>query len=732
MEKTMDRRTFNKMASFAAVSALTESAALAGAEQNAATAENAPGSPVEIVLQDQEFLAAFDALSGALIRLERKSTQWMIERRPELGVSFRLHAPLPDRRDNFVLGRKQRAAKVEKVSDHQVELQWKNLISEHGGVLPITLDATVTIENGVLTFQSTLINDSPVTVETIDYPYFGDLRPPHPDAVMQTYQLNYGGFRSGEIYPHFNNEKGDCSVNFPTKSIESKQSLLCLIQSPQEGLYVLMPDPSVPYLLEYTFEQHPGLVTSNGSEVPREDEISGLPVHLEFRTCHFVFAHPHSTVKLVPVVMRGYSGDWHAGLDLYKAWRKTWFKPTPVPAWAQQVHSWLQLRINSPEEEYTVSYRDVVKYAEECAKNGVTAIQLVGWNHGGQDRGDPSQDIDPGLGTWQELHDAIAQSQAMGVKIILFGKLNWADKSTEWQKKELYQYAATDPYGIPYEQIGYSYTTPTQLASINTRRRDIMDVLSPSYRDIATREFQKLLDLGAAGWLFDEVCHHGVADYSFSPNHGYAPPGYIYAGDIPMAKQMRAAADKVNPDFLFAGEAPMDWLLPYYRLSYFRIFGGAKPATRYIDPRAPLMVAVNGFDDREMLNLMLAYRYIISYEPYYFKGHITDFPLTLAYGKKIDGLRRRYKEWVWDAEFRDTVGASVNADGTHRHTVFVTASGKRAVVVVNEEPKKAITATVELPNPGKLVVATPEEPEAQPTSGALEVPARSAAIVMET
>jgi hypothetical protein len=53
-------------------------------------------------------------------------------------------------------------------------------------------------------------------------------------------------------------------------------------------------------------------------------------------------------------------------------------------------------------------------------------------------------------------------------------------------------------------------------------------------------------------------------------------------------------------------------------------------------------------------------------------------------------------------------------------------------VVVNEEATKSITATVELPNPGILVVATPEQPDAQPTSGTLLVPARSAAVVMET
>jgi hypothetical protein len=56
-----------------------------------------------------------------------------------------LHAPLPDRRYNFVLGSKQRVAKAEKLSADRVRLEWKDLISEHGGTLPITFTTIVTL-----------------------------------------------------------------------------------------------------------------------------------------------------------------------------------------------------------------------------------------------------------------------------------------------------------------------------------------------------------------------------------------------------------------------------------------------------------------------------------------------------------------------------------------------------------------------------------------------------------
>ena len=257
-----------------------------------------------------------------------------------------------------------------------------------------------------------------------------------------------------------------------------------------------------------------------------------------------------------------------------------------------------------------------------------------------------------------------------------------------------------------------------------------MDFCSPAYRDIAAREFDKLLALGSAGWLWDEVCHHGPVEYNFAPGHGYEPPGFIYNGDIPLTARLRAAADQANPDFLFAGEGPQDWLMPYYA-SYFRINGGSTPLCRYLDPQAPLIVAVTGVDDREMLNLILLDRYIISYEPYNFKGHLTDFPLTLAYGQKIDALRRRYRAWLWDADFRDTLGATITAAAAPRYSVFVGHSGRRAVVVINDNFNKPLAASVALPHPGVLVVATPEEPDARPTTGQLNIPPRSAAVVME-
>lgn len=657
----------------------------------------------EVTLEDSALVAAFDPDSGALTRLENKATHWVIERRPELGVSFQLNALTPDQEDLPVLGGKQHAAKMERLSEQQVRFQWQDLQSERGGILPMTLTAVASLTNGGLRFDATLENESPLMVATVDYPYLGDLTPPAKDAPLWSQHLWYGSLPSQNI------------ARSPT--VMSKQSLFCLIQSTNQGLYVEMHDATQPYLLNFSFDARRG------------SKSAGPPARVEFYTRHFVYAHPHTTVKLVPVVLRGYAGDWHAGVDCYKEWRATWYHEARLPDWARQVHSWTMLRMNTPEQDYGVPYTNLIKYARDWAADNVRAVQLVGWNNGGQDGGDPTQDTDPGLGTWQQFHDAIAQVQGLGVKVILFAKLNWADLTTTWYSNELYQYECTDPGGKRYEQGGYAYVTPTQLAGIGLHRRAVMDFLDPDYRKVALREFDKVLALGSEGWLWDEVAHHATALYSWTPNHGYTPPGYVYGGDLPLSAELRAAADKVSPDFVFSGEGPQDWLTQYFPVSETGVT--AVPVCQYLDRHALMLAGVSGFDDREQLNLILLRRYVIQYEPFLYKGYLSDFPLTVAYGKKIDDLRRKYHAYLWDGDFRDTLGAAVSANGSFRYSVFVADGGKRAIVVINQEYDKSITAEVTLPHPGNLVVATPEQPDARPAPGPLKIPARSAAVVLE-
>jgi len=399
------------------------------------------------------------------------------------------------------------------------------------------------------------------------------------------------------------------------------------------------------------------------------------------------------------------------------------------------VHSWQQFHINSSDDYPRCTYKDLIVYAKECAKHGVKAIQLTGWNLGGQDRGNPSHDIDPRLGTSDDLKNAIAECKKVGVHIILFSKFTWADESQPWFKNELVKYAEKDPYGNYYNAGGYQYQSAAGLAGITTRRLIPMCQLSSKWRDIANNEFNKIIDLGADGMLYDECQHHGNAFYCFDPSHGHHIPGFVYEGDMMLESGFRKITAQRNPEFLFAGEAIRDLQFRSYNVSYTRIGREHLPQQRYIAPEASMMIAVIGYNDRNPINQALLYRYIMSYEPRNFKGRLDEFPLTMQYGEKVDALREKYTDFLWDGEFAGTVGARVKVKNNAKvtYSVFINhKTNKRAIVVVNPSYDQSINVEAELENSkGEFLMASPEVPEAKESNGKIEISALSAAVFMQ-
>ena len=150
------------------------------------------------------------------------------------------------------------------------------------------------------------------------------------------------------------------------------------------------------------------------------------------------------------------------------------------------------------------------------------------------------------------------------------------------------------------------------------------------------------------------------------------------------------------------GESNRDLQFQSYHMSYFRIDKAYIPMHRYVAPNELMMVAVVGYNDRLTINQALLFNFIISYEPRNFKGKLSEFPLTVAYGKKVDALRGKYRDYLWYGEFQDQTGAVVKVqDQIHpNYSVFKNKSnGKKAVVIANFDPQNEMKVNLELPNP---------------------------------
>lgn len=299
----------------------------------------------------------------------------------------------------------------------------------------------------------------------------------------------------------------------------------------------------------------------------------------------------------------------------------------------------------------------MVQVGKVAARWGVKAIQVTGWNNGGQDQANPLHETDPRLGTFSEFKAAIQQVQALGVKVVLFTKFLWADQATEWYRNgTLRDLAIKDPYGDPYTGPAYKYSTVTQWSDINTKRFVPMDFLSAEYRDVIHGEFAKELALEPDGILQDE-CQHHVAQLCFDTTHGHRYGASVYAQDRAIIHNLAAMArsaglPRSNQTFLFAGESPYDWEFDAYHFGYLRSADPAHvPLKRYTLPDRPIATAVIGFNDRNMINQCLLYRYIASYEPFNFHGSLDAMPHTIEYGMQMDALRTEQRQWLWDAEY---------------------------------------------------------------------------------
>jgi hypothetical protein len=644
--------------------------------------------------------------------------------------------PLPDRLNHRVFGEKQKLTGYEfDKARNRLTLTWDRPVSETGMTIDATFTGVVTLTEFGLDFTGQVVNRGQHRIDNVAWPCVGELTPPRRGGELWRWTAGNLDLGRKQMLPRFANDQGYWGADYPTQKPHTPHNAFLMIGDEKQGLYVGHHCATNDELVQFLFELKPGY-QSMDSVAPPADEIGGEPVRVQMTVNHFPFCAPGAAAALTPIVLRPYEGSWHAGVDGYKRWRATWHKPAPTPDWCKDVHSWQQIQINSIAGEQRCRYDRLVEHGRQCAKHGVSVIQLTGWTEHGQDGRMPSHDVDPRLGTRTELRKAIADLHAMGVRTVLYEKFVYADVSTNWYKRELHRYVARDIHGNAEGHSGWAYFLPSHFAGFNMRRLDWGCMHHPEWRRVCRAEYERSLDLDPDGVLLDESCHtRGDGRYCFAADHGHPVPAFNPQGDNRLLEELNAIAVRQKRPQLIAAEATHDLQTAEYGLAYTRFGAGHIPLLRYIDPFYPIMMAVTGYDDREKINACLMYRYILSYEPLCFKGFLDDFPLTIEYGKKVDALRKRYRAELWDAVFEDRLGAQVRANGKPHadFAVFRQAdSGKRNVVVANQDPTKVLRVRVAIgKRTGPWLVATPEKPTSVRINGLITLPPRSVAVVME-
>lgn len=661
---------------------------------------------------------SFDRNTGAIISLLNRNTGWQVIRQPKLSMGICLLVPIENYRDNRVLSEFQKLSSFEKIDEEKVILKWEKIKGTKSGNLDISVLLTVILKGSNIYFKISIDNQSPYIVEEVWCPCLGGLREPKGEPTLESLSLQASGglhkIPLGDGFPRqATSDGGYWSTYYPTfiktfPDINTQLSFIVLTNDKQ-GIYMGLHDKEI-NIINFVHELKPGFLDSKHSRVPMTDEISGKASGFVVSAVRMPFIQSGESMKLAPIVISLFKGTWHKAIETYKNWRNHWYKLRPQPKWLHEIDCWLTLHINSPEGCTEYHYSELINIAIEAKRKGVGVIQLIGWARDGQDGAEPYQDTDPRLGTQKEFKKAIKKIEDMGIRILLMCKFKWADQSIPEFLNEIVPLTLKDMYGNYVQFNGWAYHNMSQQLIGGSRRSGAgLCHLSKKFRKLAIREFKKIIALGSSGILYDELINPMMLCFDLNHEHRWGECNI--KGTLKLTEEFYKLGNKLNHHFLMAGEGSSDHLSQYYSISYVRTWDGTwgdwyetnhVAAYKYINQDVKIATCITGWDDRDMINQCITYGYILNYEPYNFKGRITDIPKTVAYGQKAQRLRRRLWDYIWNGKFTDTIGAKVEVkDDTLKHIYSVfenNRNGKKAVVVANQDYKMELKAKVTLDN----------------------------------
>lgn len=696
-------------------------------------------------LENKFIKMEFDQSTGAVIGLLNKNTGWQVIRQPKLAMGIRLLVPIEGYRNNRVLSEEQQLDSFVKTGENEAVLKWKKVKGDKSGNLDIGVELKVILKYNEIYFYLVIDNKSAYIVEEAWSPCLGGLREPEGEPVLESLTIDMcGGFHMLPLGDGMPQKCGYWGTDYPTfiKTFGTAEVLapFVMLSNGYQGVYMGLHDEE-PNLVNFVHELKPGYLDSKHARVPRGDEIGGKPAGYVVSLVRLPFVQPEERMELAPAVLTLFEGTWHNGLEPYSNWRKQWFKLRPQPEWYKDVDCWITLHINSPEGCCRYKYGELPEIAREAKEKGVQALQLIGWARDGQDGAEPYQDTDPRLGTREELKAAIKEIESMGIRVLLMCKFKWTDRAIPEYETEILPHTLKDIYGNPVQFTGYAYQTVLQQLNGGSRRCGAgLCLSSEEYRKLALREFEKVVTLGSSGILYDELMDEMLICFDRSHNHrwGESNPN----GAFKLAEEFYNLARKINPDFLLTGEGPYDVLTQYYPVNYVRTEDRRwndpvhRPALKYLSSDIKQATCLTGWDDREMVNQCIAYGYIINYEPYNFKGRLTDIPDTVAYGQKAQALRRELWDYIWEGKFCDTVGAKLETGDKDREYIYSVfenrVNGKKAVVIANQGHTGDLNAKVSLDKGfGKFKVYSIDESFVGDSDGNVKVAPRSLLVLVE-
>jgi hypothetical protein len=451
--------------------------------------------------------------------------------------------------------------------------------------------------------------------------------------------------------------------------------------------------------------------------------VGDTPVGLTLAWNSLPFVRPGTRWSGPPIVFHFHAGTWWAAADYFRAWYNQHWRIDKTGSWLSQEDAWQSTIISYPEGTVGYRFRDLPAMAQDAKKYGIHVLQIDGWDIGGIDRDYPQYNPDPRLGTWDELRQALAECQSLGVYVMLFSNLQWINIETDWYRNELHRYALRDPYGNIRGGMGWEYNTTLGLRNQTINRMIAANPSRPEFRRIILEQLQNVVRLGAPGTQIDKL--GAMSEIDYAPDNPAPRDAALSGGVLATLQAFYQQARQVNPAFRIASEIHWDRAVPFVDASYSRFLGRDHiPTFGHTFPEYRQSCCITGNWDYGLVNNCLRFGHIINVEARCLHGTASDTPALSQYVREALRVRRLLRERLWESQIVEASGVEVHGPEELLYAQHRSREDTMQTLVLNHFAAHELKAEITWPETaGRAVLYRPfREPELVSLPAAVSIP----------
>ncbi len=280
------------------------------------------------------------------------------------------------------------------------------------------------------------------------------------------------------------------------------------------------------------------------------------------------------------------------------------------------------------------------------------------------------------------------------MKVYFFVNLQAVDCTTDWYKTELHRFRTMDPWGTT-QVMGWGMGTVAARLGATRRPNVFVSPGFPEYRQLISKQFERLASIGADGVHIDKLAWSHVAHLDFNPDLVDPPDLAIWKGILAFLDEVNEACRSVNPEFSLSHEGAWDEVLAYsnvcwaWNSTWERDY---EPVYKFVFPEWFPALSITQPGDFNVVNSAVRYgcQMLIGPGNYTRSMAYSPWKALSAYIREVNAIREELGNTLLRGRFRDQHGAIVTHGQEVRFSTHSSDEGEISCVIVNYGPSEEV------------------------------------------